>query len=183
MRPPVFIDSSKLSEHSIHIKIMQCSHCGKVGMLIFHGYIYRLSDYKSPIVKGRRIFCSNRNRRSGCGRTLTVYFCEYIKQRFISAELFWYFLQSILSGLSIEKAYEEVDPSCPLSLTTFYRLWQHFKSATSTIRTFLTDTYAHLTLSEECPYRETIRHLSLVYSNTGLNPIAQYQISSQRSFI
>jgi hypothetical protein len=183
MRPPVFIESSQHTKKLLHIKLMQCSHCGKVGMLIFHGYIYGLSDYRTPVMKGRRIFCSNRNRRSGCGQTLTVYFCEYIKQRFISAELLWHFLQNILSGLSIEKAYEQIDPSCPLSLATFHRLWQRFKSMTSHIRTFLTDTYPHIALSENCPYRETIRHISLAYFNANCNPIVLYQLASQKAFI
>jgi hypothetical protein len=183
MRTLVFIDPTHNTAQSLNIKLMPCPHCGSVDMLIFHGYIYRPSDYRIPIIKGRRIFCSNRNRRTGCGRTVTLFFYDFIKQRLISTRLFWHFLYSILAGYSIEKAYNTIDPSCPLSLSTFYRLWHKFKCTASHIRTFLTDNYPHISLEEDCAYRETIRHLSEVFNDTGCDPIAEYQLSSQKSFI
>ncbi len=183
MSTPVFIVHSDQLDQSLNLKLQQCKHCGKVGMLIFHGYTYGQSDYKKSITKGRRVFCSNRNRRSGCGRTLYLLFYNFIRGGFISAELFWQFLNAILTELSINKSYETIDPSCPLSISTFYRLWQRFKFSTPQIRTFLADNYPHVPLSENCPHRETILHLSVVFKNTACNPIAEYQLASQKSFI
>jgi hypothetical protein len=53
------------------LKLTPCPHCRVVGALNRHGFLYGFDD-SSPrrkTVRARRIFCSNRCARRGCGRT------------------------------------------------------------------------------------------------------------------
>jgi hypothetical protein len=51
------------------------------------------------------------------------------------------------------------------------------------IRTYLANNHQIINTTEICPYRETIRHLSIIFHGSGINPIAQYQKVSQSAFI
>ena len=50
-----------------------CPHCKFVGHLIKHSKIYRRAKEKDETIHhGHRIFCSNRNNKIGCGRTIAL---------------------------------------------------------------------------------------------------------------
>ena len=179
-----YINKSDLCVIGHKLKLKQCHHCGMTGMLILHGYLYGYDEYRTQLrTKGRRVFCSNRNRRNGCGRTILYRIIDFMEGTLISTAAAWKFLFLILSGISIEKAYNSLDPECVLSLRTFFRFWKKFKLQTHRIRTFIADNYQLLKISELTPYNETIRHLSILFSGDHINPIAQYQLASQRSFV
>ena len=57
------------------LKLTPCPHCKVVGTLIRHGFLYGFDDSspRQKTVRARRIFCSNRNARPGCGRTFSVW--------------------------------------------------------------------------------------------------------------
>ncbi|MCK5543067.1 MAG: hypothetical protein KAI40_10275, partial [Desulfobacterales bacterium] len=61
-----------------NLKIYACPHCNCCGCLILHGFLYGYDD-TDFVRRGHRIFCSNRNLRSGCGRTFPM-----LKSRFIT---------------------------------------------------------------------------------------------------
>ena len=64
------------------LKQTPCPHCKVVGTLIRHGCLYGF-DESSPqrkTVRARRIFCSNRNARPGCGRTFSVWLADKIRR-------------------------------------------------------------------------------------------------------
>jgi hypothetical protein len=55
------------------LKLTPCSHCRQTGALIGHGLLRGYAERSSDVVvRGRRIFCSNRDQRPGCGRTFSV---------------------------------------------------------------------------------------------------------------
>ena len=179
-----FIKKVELGGVGHTLKLKQCEHCRMTGMLILHGFIYGYDEYRTRHrIKGRRVFCSNRNNRKGCGRTLSYLLIDFIKRTLISTGIAWQFLRDILLGKSIEKAYTSLDPECVLSLPTFFRFWKNFKLQTHTIRTFIANRYPLLKISESTPYNETIRHLSILFSEGDINPIAQYQRLFQTSFV
>ncbi len=63
------------------LKLMPCPHCKEVGALIRHGSLYGFDD-SSPqrkTVRARRVFCSNRQARPGCGRTFSVWSADKIR--------------------------------------------------------------------------------------------------------
>jgi hypothetical protein len=118
------------------LKQTPCPHCRAVGTLIRHGFLYGF-DESSPqrkTVRARRIFCSNRNRRTGCGRTFSVWAADKIRRLSVTTGGLWAFLKRAAAG-TIAAAIRAADG--PLSDRTWQRLWKRFDHGQSTIRTAL----------------------------------------------
>jgi hypothetical protein len=118
------------------LKQTSCPHCKRVGTLIRHGFLYGFDD-SSPrrkTVRGRRIFCSNRNARPGCGRTFSVWLADKVRRLSLTAGSLWRFLQAAIAD-GIFAAGRAVDGR--LSERTWQRIWQRFDRAQSNIRTAL----------------------------------------------
>jgi hypothetical protein len=50
-----------------------CANCNKVGSLRRHSHYFRVDPKgKEPIHHGQRVFCSNRYKNKGCGKTFTL---------------------------------------------------------------------------------------------------------------
>ena len=64
------------------LKQTPCPHCKVVGTLIRHGFLYGFDDSnpQRKTVRARRIFCSNRHARPGCGRTFSVWLADKIRR-------------------------------------------------------------------------------------------------------
>lgn len=179
-----YITTEELNAVIQTVKLTKCIHCGFIGMLILHGYQYGFDEYRGKcVIKARRVFCSNRNRRRGCGRTFSYRLIDFMQRTLISASIAWDFLLFILAGLSIEKAYGEIDPACELSLSSFYRFWERFKQALPRVRTCLADYCPLAPIHEPSAILETIRHMALHLSDTAMNPIARYQKLFQHAFV
>jgi hypothetical protein len=184
MLPEHFICMAEFSQDGQNVKLERCRHCGKTGMLILHGYMYGYDEYRDTrVIKGRRVFCSNRNRRRGCGRTWSCRIIDFMHRTLITTGIAWQFLLFILSGMTIEKAYGALDPACVLSLSTFFRFWTRFKRALHHIRTYLAGHYSLAPVHERSVMHETIRHLALHLADTEADPIANYQKRSQSAFV
>ena len=56
-----------------HRSELECIHCLKSDQLISHGNICKQRSQSWAEKVGKRLFCSNRNGRSGCGRTFQLY--------------------------------------------------------------------------------------------------------------
>jgi hypothetical protein len=57
------------------LKLAPCPHCRQTGALIGHGFLRGYAEQGSEVVvrsRGRRVFCSNREQRPGCGGTFSV---------------------------------------------------------------------------------------------------------------
>src|SRR5437762_72832 len=77
------------------LKQTPCPHCKVVGALIRHGFLHGFDD-RSPqrtTVRARRIFCSNRNARRGCGRTVSVWIADKIRRLSLTTGTLWRFLK------------------------------------------------------------------------------------------
>jgi hypothetical protein len=118
------------------LKQTPCPHCHVVGMLIRHGFLRGFDD-SSPqrqTIRARRIFCSNRNARRGCGRTFSVWRADKIRRLSLSTATLWRFLQRAAFGPLVAALRAA---ACPLSDRTWQRLWQRFERGQSQIRTAL----------------------------------------------
>ena len=67
-----FRDNDEWKAFAERLKLMPCPHCKCVGALIRHGCLGGLADGKRTL-RARRVFCSNRQARPGCGRTVSVW--------------------------------------------------------------------------------------------------------------
>jgi hypothetical protein len=118
------------------LKLTPCPHCKVVGNLIRHGFLRGFDD-SSPrrkTVRARRVLCSNRNARRGCGRTFSVWCADKIRRLSLTTGTLWRFLErAVACGIlaAIRAA------ACHLSDRTWQRVWKRFDQGQSKIRTAL----------------------------------------------
>jgi len=166
------------------LKQTPCPHCKVVGMLIRHGCLhgYDCGGSRRKVIRARRIFCSNRNARRGCGRTFSVWIADKIRRLSVTAGCLWKFLQRAVSG-GVAAAIRTAD--CPLSDRTWQRNWKRFDQAQCNIRT---------ALSGRCPPPEfpanspaqpaayVLAHLQAAFPDAAC-PIAAFQHAMQTFFV
>lgn len=88
-----------------HQDTLECVHCSKHDQFVSHGIIYKQRSSISSDKVGKRIFCSNRYGRLGCGRTFQLYVSDEVPSfRYNAAHLF-IFIASLLARHSVKKAY------------------------------------------------------------------------------
>jgi len=129
-----FSTKLELLQFRLELKLLQCPHCGSVGCLISHGFLWGYADDSSNVVvRGRRFYCSNRFRKRGCGRTFSVFFADILIGFVVRTETIWRFLLALLNRHSRKAAWEHAAPG--FSLTSGYRLWKAFAASQFRIRT------------------------------------------------
>lgn len=94
----------ELDRHQVELA---CHHCARRGQLVSHGFVYRKQHNadKQPIAK--RIFCSNRHGKTGCGRTRQLYLSSIIPRLSYTARQLFDFLIALIAGSSITRAYRK----------------------------------------------------------------------------
>jgi hypothetical protein len=164
------------------LKQTPCPHCKIVGTLIRHGFLYGFDD-SSPqrrTVRARRIFCSNRQARRGCGRTLSVWCADKIRRLSLTTAALWRFLHRA-AGSSICAAIRAFD--CHLSDRTLQRIWKRFDLGQSKIRTALSGRCPPPELpAEHRPAAQVLAHLQAAFPD-ALCPIAAFQQTLRTFFV
>jgi hypothetical protein len=123
-------------KHQRKLAQMACPRCHAVGYLIRHGYLWGYGEAAADrIRRGWRVFCSDRGRKQGCGRTYAILLAHHLYRRFVGAGRLWKFLAGVLAGNSIKQAWETV--ASPLSLENGYHLWASFLRNQTAIRVVL----------------------------------------------
>ena len=167
------------------LKQTACPFCKAVGALIRHGFLYGF-DESSPrrkTVRARRIFCSNRRLRRGCGKTFSVWLTDKIRRLSLTSRGLWRFLQRAVAG-SIAAAIRAAD--CHLSDRTLQRLWKRFDRGQSKIRTALFRRRPPPELPAQPARRpaaaQVLAHLQAAFPDADC-PIAAFQHSMRSFFV
>jgi hypothetical protein len=85
-----------------------CMHCGQAHQLVSHGFIRKKQPGgQDPQPVGKRVFCSNRHRHTGCGRTTQLYLDSTLRHRHYAGNVVWIFVLLLLGGASITQAYTQ----------------------------------------------------------------------------
>jgi hypothetical protein len=170
------------------LKRTRCPHCKVVGTLIRHGFLYG-RDETSPqkeTVRAQRIFCSNRNARSGCGRTFSVWLASKIRRLSLTTAALWLFLQQaiVLGVLAAGRAAD-----CRLTERTWQRIWNRFDQGQSKIRTALRGRCPPPEQPPRSPVQrgrlpaaQVLAHLQAAFSDSHC-PIADFQHTLQTFFV
>jgi hypothetical protein len=163
------------------LKGMACPHCKVTGLLVRHGFLrgYDETNPRDKTVRARRIFCSNRNRRQGCGRTFSVWLADKIRRLSLTAGCLWTFLQSVVAD-GLIAAIRRVD--CHLSDRQMQRIWKRFDLGQSQIRTALWQHSEPPERPAQSPAAEVLAHLQAAFPNSDC-PIAAFQHALQRCFV
>ncbi len=75
-------------------------------------------------VAGKRILCSNRYGRVGCGRTRQLYLADVIPQRHYSLAVVIAFIQTLLAGSHVEHAYLNAVAATQYTLKAARHAWR-----------------------------------------------------------
>lgn len=167
------------------LKRTPCPHCKTVGTLIRHGSLHGFDD-SSPqrkTLRARRIFCSNRHRRQGCGRTFSVWIAEKIRRSSLTTRTLWTFLQRLVTG-SMVAAIRAAQ--CHRSDRTWRRIAKLFNRAQSRIRTALRERGPPPKLSPGPFCRpvaaQVLAHLQATFAQADC-PIAAFQQATRSFFL
>ncbi len=84
-----------------------CSGCQTVGQFVSHGYIYRQLSSQENSIAGKRILCSPRGGRSGCGKTTRLYLADCLPHLRYTSTALTLFICALLAGCPIAAAYQQ----------------------------------------------------------------------------
>jgi len=84
---------------------LACPHCQQTRCLISHGYLYRQRHGQPLVTVGKRVFCSNRYQRSGCGRTLALSLDSTVRRLHYAGDVVLAFLLAWMAGATVQQAY------------------------------------------------------------------------------
>jgi AraC-like DNA-binding protein len=163
------------------LKLTACPHCKAFGTLNRHGFLYGYDDSCPPrkVVRARRLFCSNRNARRGCGRTVSVWPADKIRRLSVSTGTLYRFLQRA-AGDGISEAIRVL--RCHLSDRTLQRLWQRFNRSQSNIRTALSRCCPPPATQGQRPALHVLAHLHAAFPGATC-PIAAFQHTLRTFFV
>ena len=166
------------------LKQTPCPHCKAVGTLNRHGGLFGFDD-SSPqqkTLRARRVFCSNRRRRPGCGRTVSIWIAGKIRRSSLTTSTLWAFLRRAVAG-SLAAAVRATPGR--RSGRCWQRLWTRFDRAQSRIRTALLSRGPPPEGSPGSVRRpdiaQVLDHLHATFAHAA-DPLAAYQRAT-RSFI
>lgn len=161
---------------------IQCWNCSKQGQFVSHGFVYKQQHQGQLRIVGKRIFCSDRNGRSGCGRTLRLYLATELAFLHYSAAVMALFLRALLDGSTIQEAYRAATQT--LEPRNAYRWLNKLQRRLIDYRRFVASTRS----PTERPFRtkNKQRHILLstllaLFERRG--NCACYQQQTQTSFI
>lgn len=131
------------------------------------------------LLRGQRVFCSNRGQRDGCGRTFSIFLADVLPRHTLTASLVWQWLLKVLAGLSVKAAAEKL--RLPFALETVYRLRRRLRQKLDTIRTRLCREQSPPASTQTDPLLQTVEHLRAIFSSAC--PPADFQLRFQRPFL
>jgi len=172
-----------LKQFHFQLKQTPCPHCKSIGFLNLHGYLrgYDEHDFCKKVIRGRRIFCNNRGRCSGCGRTFSILAAQILKKFMIGAQSFWRFLKKVLAGRLKIQAFQAAETT--LTRSSCYRLWKLFRLRQAAIRVKLLNLCpAPLNSLTHQPQLQTILHIKTAFASSSC-PITAFQNHFQTSFL
>lgn len=82
-----------------------CQHCDQNDQWVSHGYVYKYQPASVREVVGKRIICSRRYGRVGCGRSFQLYLQSVIPHRHYTLQVLLAFILAMINGRTVAKAW------------------------------------------------------------------------------
>ena len=148
-------------------------------MLIGHGLLIGYAELGSErVVRGRRLLCSQRGRRSGCGRTFSLRIASVIAGFTVRTGTLSRLLLAVVGGSCIKAAWEH-HVSSGLTLGSGYRLWRRLVLAQSHLRSALCRLGPPPSCAHSQPLAQLASHLQQTLGSTACL-FAAFQLTLQR---
>ena len=178
-RAPKFVGEERgLDLAELGIKLWACPHCGRIGTLIGHGFLRGYAERgQEQVVRGRRFFCSNRYRRPGCGRTLSVLVATVISRFVVRALTLFRFAREVVLGVTLGVAWRTAREGA-FSVSSGYRLWRRLRAAQSTLRSRLCREEAPPACMHSEPVAALLEHFGVVFPGS-VCPFSEFQLRLQ----
>jgi hypothetical protein len=136
------------------------------------------------IVRGQRVFCSDRGQRGGCGKTFPLFLVGILPRHTFNAALLWALLQKLLGGATIKAAAETL--RLPFSLEAVYGIVRRCRQRLAVVRSYLSREAPAPVSGQTDPLGQTLEHLQQIFAPvtapTG-DALAAYQRHFQRPFL
>lgn len=156
-----------------------CPHCGRTGTLIGHGLLFGYAEQGSErVVRGRRLLCSSRHRRTGCDRTWSVRIANVIAGFSVRAAALSNLLSAVVQGVGRKATWAAQAPG--LSTRSGYRLWRRLLAAQSHLRTALCSLCPPPPSQDPRPIAQLLAHLEHALGTVHC-VLASFQLTLQRS--
>ncbi|MEW6306749.1 MAG: hypothetical protein AB1705_25055 [Verrucomicrobiota bacterium] len=126
------------------------------------------------------MFCSNRGRRGGCGRTFSLLLAEVLPRHTFTASRVWLWLVELLAGLSVKAAAEKL--RLPFALESVYRLGRKLRQQLAHWRAQLCREQPPPASARTDPLLQTVEHFQSVFAREVCPPAA-FQLCFQQSFV
>ena len=162
------------------LKHRPCPHCHTTGYLNAHGFLRGFGLGSSRIIRGKRIYCSNRGRRKGCGKTHSLFLPNFIPTFSILSSLLWNFLFLVLGGKTRRQAFKITFPSKNISRA--YSFWKRCVKNQFNLRLILSTFCQPPRSTQVIPWLQVLEHLRLAFPLSP-NPISDFQTTAQLAFL
>lgn len=175
-----------IEQRTMQLDSARCPHCGRSRQLVSHGFIRKKQVRADRQAVGKRVLCSNRYHRTGCGRTMQLYLDATVRYLHRTGSAVVAFVLSLMAGMSIQAAYH--DATGTATARRAYR-WLHRLSAQSS---------AHRSVPHRPPLRESgagaapnrparlaalISTFSVLLQALGQRACSAYQLQLQQTFL
>jgi hypothetical protein len=160
------------------LKRTRCAHCRRIGTLNRHDRIQGNDPETAnkKMLRGRRVWCSNRGRRGGCGRTMRIMFACVLPRHSVKAGMLSGLLEHLGAGASIKGAWERC--GLPVQLQSVYHLVQRVRERLPAVRTALLSRGPPPDSLHTDPLRQTAEHLRSAFPQKKC-PVAAFQHAFQ----
>jgi len=163
---------------------LACPKCKRAPPLVSHGFVYKYLSSKDKIEVGKRLWCSYRYGRRGCGATVRLYVAEIIPRHRYTATELTVFLVTLMSSLSISTAYLAATDSD--AHRNAYRWINKLKQRLSIYRAFLnyrTEYSTQALASIPAPLRTLVPTLIALKEKLGDALCQRFQTLTQSAFM
>ena len=137
-------------------------------------------DGKAQRQRGQRVWCCNRGRRGGCGRSFCIFLVDVLPRHTVRSATLWSLLERWLDGGSIKAAAEALE--LPFGLETLYHLLQRMRRRLTTVRSVLCGQRPPPASSQSDPLLQTVEHLRRLFPQSDC-PCADFQLHFQRPLL
>ena len=185
-----FINYSSLNSFSLSLNFhrakLECQHCHQNEFFVSHGIVYkqRSIDYSEKV--GKRLFCSNRYGRSGCGRTFQLYVSGELPYFRYGAAVLFVFITQIIASTSIESSYKQATNQPQLrNIRNASRWVNRLMARLGDYRSFLNRPidYSAPKLHRMTRLSELLETLSQLSLSSKLCPCLFFQFTRQNPFM
>ena len=139
-----------------------------------------LAVANGSLVRGQRVFCSDRGQRGGCGKTFSLFFAGVLPRHTFTASLLWALLRALLSGATVKGAAETLP--LPFSLESAYGLVRRMRRQLTVVRSWLCREQPPPASSQTDPLLQTLEHLQTLFRSDAC-ALAAYQRHFQQPLL